>query len=58
MTEQHNLIQAILDSDMAANLKSALIAELLRLDYMRNPEETEQIIREYVQSNPVPKTRQ
>jgi len=51
---KRNLIQAIIDSNMSSLDKQQLIQELLRLDYMRDPKGTEQIIRNYVQSNPNP----
>jgi len=51
---KRNLIQAIIDSNMSNLDKQQLIQELLRLDYMRDPKGTEQIIRNYVQSNPNP----
>jgi len=53
-----DVIRAILDSNMAEDDKSEIIRELIRLDYMRHPKETEKIIRDYVQRNPYPKTRQ
>ena len=53
-----DLIKAILDSNMADADKQELIADLVRLDYMRNPKQTEQTIRDYIQANPYPKTRQ